>query len=176
MLKIHCCFSPMHRTHYRHNLQLFMCSQRDALLQYGEYAAQLPKATERVSALTVLLECYHIICTEIYSCQSLSYICVYILQCKQLQAARNECARAMQACQERSQQRFSLSELLSVPLQRVLKYPLLVSVRKTVTDLCNDVCMCVLCLQELIKCAKKAGDQTEITELTNLHNFLNVNV
>jgi len=34
-----------------------MCSQRDALLQYGEYAAQLPKATERVSIVTALLEC-----------------------------------------------------------------------------------------------------------------------
>lgn len=94
--------------------------EKNALLQYGEYAAQLPKATEKA---------------------------------KQFQNARNEISRALQNCQDRSHQRFTLADLLSVPVQRILKYPLIVT--------------------ELIKCAKKGGIQSEVDALTHLHTFLN---
>ncbi len=36
--------------------------------------------------------------------------------------------RTLQQCQDRSNQRFPLSDLLAVPIQRFLKYPLLVKV------------------------------------------------
>lgn len=51
-----------------------------------------------------------------------------LLQAKQL-TTRSETCRLLQGCQERSQQRFPLSDLLSVPIQRFLKYPLLTKVR-----------------------------------------------
>ncbi len=49
------------------------------------------------------------------------------VQAKQLQN-RGDMTRTLQQCQDRSQQRFPLSDLLSVPIQRFLKYPLLVKV------------------------------------------------
>lgn len=65
---------------------------------------------------------------------------------KQL-ATRSDTCRLIQSCQERSQQRFPLSDLLSVPIQRFLKYPLLT--------------------KELLKCAKKATvpNQADIKSL-----------
>lgn len=51
----------------------------------------------------------------------------HYLQAKQL-ATKSETCRLIQSCQERSHQRFPLSDLLSVPIQRFLKYPLLMKV------------------------------------------------
>ena len=52
---------------------------------------------------------------------------VSLLQAKQLQS-RGDTSRLLHVCQQRSQQRFPLSDLLSVPIQRFLKYPLLIKV------------------------------------------------
>ena len=63
------------------------------------------------------------------SCQPLS------AQAKMLQS-RGETAKAMQTVQQSSaasERRFPLSDLLNVPIQRVLKYPLLVRVSATWT-------------------------------------------
>eukprot|EP00731_Ephydatia_muelleri_P024738 Em0016g1009a len=66
---------------------------------------------------------------------------------------RVDLVKVLQTCMEKSCQKFPLSDLLSVPVQRVLKYPLLV--------------------KELLKCAKKgsAGSQ-ELSTLESLVSFL----
>ena len=51
----------------------------------------------------------------------------FFMQAKQLQS-RRDTIQVLQGCQERSQQRFPLKDLLNVPIQRFLKYPLLIKV------------------------------------------------
>lgn len=61
----------------------------------------------------------------------------------------------MQATMERSpQSRFPLSDILPVPIQRVMRYPLLI--------------------KELEKCAKKASQQTQMAQMERLMNLLEV--
>ncbi len=56
-----------------------------------------------------------------------TYMSPSTLQAKQL-ATRRETGQVLQACQDRSRQRFPLKDLLNVPIQRFLKYPLLIKV------------------------------------------------
>ena len=86
------------------------------LLLYGIYAAKLPKAVERVC-----------MCVRMCKCTYLHCVPVHFLQAKQLQN-RRETGQVLQACQDRSGQRFPLKDLLNVPIQRFLKYPLLIKV------------------------------------------------
>lgn len=95
----------------------YFLNAREGLLDYGAYAAKLPRAIERS---------------------------------KQLQT-RGETARQLQLCQSRSNQRFPLNDLLSVPIQRFLKYPLLI--------------------KELHKCSKKSAMPRD-TEVKNLESVL----
>ena len=91
----------------------FLDSQQ-GLLMYGLYAARLPMAVEKVR--------YPFLAVSLGASDGVS-----LLQAKQLQA-RGDTSRLLHVCQQRSQQRFPLSDLLSVPIQRFLKYPLLIKV------------------------------------------------
>lgn len=85
------------------------------------------------------------------------------LQAKQL-STRSDTCRLLQGCQERSHQRFPLSDLLSVPIQRFLKYPLLMKVRIIFYHLDSSISSRN---QELLKCTKKATvpNQADIKSL-----------
>ena len=101
----------------------YFLSHHRGLLHYGQYAVRLPSAVEKVSIAVV---CF--IWSETAPTP-------FITQAKMLQS-HGKTARALQLCQQSSGQRFPLSDLLHVPIQRVLKYPLLMKVKLASTALC----------------------------------------
>ena len=86
-------------------------------------------------------------------CVCVCVMCMCVCpQAKQLQS-RREVSVVLQQTMERSQKRFPLSDLLPVPIQRFLRYPLLV--------------------RDLLKCARKRAMPAQ-SEVHNLEKLLNV--
>ena len=117
-------------------------------------------------------------------------VCVCV-QAKQLQESK-ELGKVMQETLSKSSQRFPLSDLLSVPMQRILKYPLLIMVRdgqgcragccSRGVGGCGVLLATVACsrcerVQELVRCAEKAekkvGPRNSVAaSLSNLNAVL----
>ena len=133
----------------------FLDAERD-LLNYVKYAARLPMAVEKVRHTNFSLGLNN-----------------NFVQAKEL-ATRSDTCQLIQDCQERTHQRFPLSDLLSVPIQRFLKYPLLTKVHSKMTI--GLVCMVFLSPKELLKCAKKAAvpNQADIKSLETANALVEV--
>ena len=107
----------------RSDVTQYFLSHHRGLLHYGQYAVRLPSAVEKVSIAVV---CFT---------WSGPAPTLYSLQAKMLQT-HGKTKEALKLCEQSSGQRFPLSDLLHVPIQRVLKYPLLMKVKLASTAPC----------------------------------------
>ena len=103
--------------HSRSGVTQYFLNHYRGLLNYGQYAVRLPLAIQKVS-ITLMSITRLGVAPTFYSLHD---------QAKMFEN-RGKTAKALQLCQQSSEQKFPLSDLLLVPIQRVLKYPLLMKV------------------------------------------------